>query len=157
MKVYWGNFFQVALFAVFLAPAILSGSGIEKKVTDLINDCQEIILFDGSNNRYLLRQKFAEATFEFEYRPIEPAQSSSLVYDGGTPIKKEISPLTFKKIFELAQQLLQKKELHKQNREMGTCLLKMNFVSKEEKVILSRNKHIENFLNELKLLLGCQH
>lgn len=150
MNSLWENFYQFLLLSLFFAPPIFAHENQCNLPEETIEKCLEIVIFDGSNNCYLLRRNNNEPFFELEYRPIARAQSSSMVYDGGTAKETTVSNAEFKQIFELSMKLLHSNEFHQKNREMGTCLLKIKFISKQQKAIIARNDHLQSLLHELK-------
>jgi len=146
----WGNFYQFLLLSLFFAPPIFAHENQYKLPEETVEKCLEIVIFDGSNNCYLLRRNNNEPLFELEYRPIARMQSSSFVYDGGTAKETNVSNAEFKKIFEMSMKLLHCNEFHKKTREMGTCMLKIKFISKQQKAIIARNDNLQSLLHELK-------
>tara|TARA_R110002072_G_scaffold9239_2_gene45312 strand:+ start:3799 stop:4209 length:411 start_codon:yes stop_codon:yes gene_type:complete len=102
----------------------------------VLNSCaslnSEMILVytDQNNNRYTITAN------EIEYKAIQPEESSSGIYSGGTDKIAPISSGDFKKINSISELLFKEKSSHAIRREMMTSVLKRNYHGKSEQVIL---------------------
>ena len=101
---------------------------------------------DGSGNTYLIKKD------SIQYIPVKPHESSSGVYDGGDPVKKEISDESYQQLKKLIESASTKTEIHIKDRMMGSGLIKID--NKKEKVFILKpntpeKKEIEDFLKSL--------
>ncbi|MCU0438070.1 MAG: hypothetical protein MUC49_09135 [Raineya sp.] len=105
---------------------------------------------DGVGNAWIISDK------DIEYKPITKEMSSSGMYDGGTPFKKEITETQFKEIQSLLKKGLQNKEIETDSRRKGTGVIEEAVtptVTVVSKIILMDAKEkqaIEAWLNAQK-------
>ncbi|MHA1914737.1 MAG: hypothetical protein ACW986_07345 [Promethearchaeota archaeon] len=68
---------------------------------------------DGNNNEYVIK---GDPLLSVEYNPVKPRYSSSGIYDGGEPKKKEISNHQYNNMIGILNQTTDKKEIQMNDR-----------------------------------------
>ena len=112
---------------------------------------------DGNNNTYTLKKSVSTKTGETEYlatySPVTPANSSSGIYSGGTPLETRISGTQFESVAQMITQLAKDSRQHVENRVMGSGMVVYSKKKKQKMYLLSPEsggkKELENKLREL--------
>ena len=108
---------------------------------------------DGSGNSYRLSSEVA-GPISFSYSPIKPEFSSSGTYDGGDPVKKDMTGEQFAEIQELFEKCLETRDGALKDRPMGSGQIS-SYIDGESRVITlsmrdSRNMAIGRWLRDFK-------
>ncbi|KOY85783.1 hypothetical protein AD998_06095 [bacterium 336/3] len=108
------------------------------------------IYADGSANIWLISDK------TIEYKPVTKEMSSSGMYDGGKPFKKEITEAQYKEIQVLLKKGLQNTAIHAESRNKGTGVIEegvtptVMVASKILQMNAEEKKAVETWLNAQK-------
>lgn len=88
---------------------------------------------DGNGNVYIITNTL------FEYIPVEPAQSSSGIYDGGDYIKTKLSKDQYNHIIQLLEKAILNKNVHTTDRIKTSGMIIINSNGKKKIFILKPN------------------
>lgn len=144
-----------AIFVTISSPAVISANSPNVSTTALNEYFQEISIFDGSNNCFKIFRESPGEKILLRFEPVAISQSSSGVYDGGTPKECLISEEQFEKIQAKAREIANNKSLHLEKRKMGTFLVKVKSIDSFQNVIVGKNSKIEVLISEIQSLLAA--
>ena len=103
---------------------------------------------DGSANRYVFSKNM------FEYFPVSPAESSTGMYSGGSPVKKVPELNLFYALVDTIKLAFETKKDHADSREKGTGLIEIREEGKSSQFMVkfrsSSQQMIEQVLKQLK-------
>jgi hypothetical protein len=108
---------------------------------------ESISFADGSGNNYNFTPN------RFVYDPVSPEESSSGVYSGGKPVDKSIDLITFQRIVVKAYALVEKTNLHIDNRVMGSGALTIGFAKSTKTAIIKDCDELSTFVTDLKVFV----
>jgi len=100
--------------------------------------------YDGAGNKYRISAQ------QISYTPIFVEESSSGVYDGGSPFVKALDKRDLLSLIDAFERAIWNVEDHQEKREMGTGLIiKTVNVSDHVKIILQRRSDSNLEINKL--------
>lgn len=156
MKYLFDFFIVFSAIYAFSVPSFSAQKDMIATGTPDADGIVEIIISDGSNNRYQLNKDEKTNSFLLQYQPISPEQSSSGIYSGGQPQSLNLNAENAEKLQQQIIELGTKPELHSKSREMGSVQITIIRISGREMFILSRTDAAENLCAELKKLINSQ-
>lgn len=105
---------------------------------------------DGSGNQYIIT--CSEKT-TLEYMPVDPKNSSSGDYSGGTPVKKDLTKKQYETIAALIGKARKNKNIHIKNRTKGSgAIVIKQDASKTEFIIKYKSEEqlqLEKYLQKI--------
>lgn len=126
----------------WLVTRVNRGKGRENGSIDLMQNTEVIYTYaDGSGNTYILTEQNRKM---LEYIPIKAKESSSGVYDGGSPVKKQITDEQYAAILSAIEKAIQNKSIHIEQREMRSGYIKVQKDSEKSVYIIAPNT-VEQF------------
>jgi hypothetical protein len=106
---------------------------------------ETLTVLDGSNNEFIFIKK-SDGSITFEYKPMQPLDSSSGSYSGGTPVFKNLEPGEWAKLMSMFQS---GKTNAKPNagRSMGSLSLQYQSGTTSDSFIISMSSTINQQLS----------
>lgn len=103
---------------------------------------------DQNNNRFTISKT------EVIYKAIQPVESSSGIYSGGTDKQVKVSPADFELLKKLAFEMIEDEKYHANKREMMTSVISIQITGENKKVMLYPSPQRDTFEKALRKKAG---